>query len=284
MSSSLTSSHFDFWILLRFISGFHRSSPPILHVIVLSSSCDLTMTALTRQGCRQIIPQLRRSYHNKPGYGQSARFEPKTKIFHNTSTTTTGGPLGWYSRLLDSHPILTKSISSGIVGGSGDALSQYIEAKNDGRIFHWDYVRTGRFGILGLALVGPVMHYWYGSVMRWFPGNSAASVAKRVVVDQFCLSPLFLPTFLSGLWVLEGKDASRLFPTLQQQVPTAIVANWALWIPSQIVNFSFVPGKYQVLFSNFVGLIWNAYLSYTTHHHVDQGAEQPELEQEVKLI
>lgn len=232
------------------------------------------MTALTRQGCRHIVPQLSRRYHNKPGYGHSARFAPKTKTIPNPENSGSG-PLAWYSRSLDSHPIITKSLSSAIIGGSGDVLSQYIEAKNEKRPFEWNLIRTGRFGLLGLVLIGPVIHYWYGAIMRWFPGNSASTVAKRVMLDQFFFSPLFLPTFLSGLWILEGKEASTLVPNLKEQVPTAIVANWVLWIPSQIINFSFVPGKYQVLFSNFVGFIWNTYLSYTAHL-ADQGAEKVE--------
>jgi hypothetical protein len=29
--------------------------------------------------------------------------------------------------------------------------------------------------------------------------------------------------------------------------------------------FAYVPGKYQVLFSNSVGFVWNVYLSWRTH-------------------
>jgi hypothetical protein len=203
-----------------------------------------------------------RRYHDRPGYGHSARFVPKKKTNKTESGT---GPLAWYSRKLDTHPILTKSITSGIIGGSGDAMSQYIEAKKEDRPFEWDIIRSSRFGFLGVVLIGPVIHFWYGAVMKWFPGNSVSVVAKRVALDQLFFSPLFLPTFLSGLWLLEGKDRDKLFPMLQHTIPTAIVANWALWVPAQIYNFRFVPGKYQALFSNFVGFIWNVYLSYTAH-------------------
>jgi protein Mpv17 len=41
-----------------------------------------------------------------------------------------------------------------------------------------------------------------------------------------------------------------------------IQANFALWIPAQIVNFSLVPLNYQVLFGNVVALLWNVYLSW----------------------
>lgn len=206
---------------------------------------------------------------------QSAKPTTGTSAIRKLSSTKgAAGPLVWYSRKLDSHPILTKSISSGIVGGSGDILSQYIEARREGRPFHWDVVRTSRFGFLSLALVGPVMHHWFGALTRWFPGQSATVVAKRVLVDQLVCAPLFVTTFLSGLWVLEGNDVDKLLPTLQHQVPPTIVANWALWIPAQVINFRFVASKYQVLFSNGVGFVWNCYLSFTTHNDSNHQAEE----------
>ena len=203
---------------------------------------------------------LRKHYHGRPGYGHSDRFQRR-----KVKTSKRTGPLVWYSRKLDTHPILTKSLSSAIIGGSGDILSQYIVARNANRSLDWDYVRTSRFAFMGIVLIGPVIHVWYGAVMRWFPGNSFSSIVRRVAVDQLLFSPLFLPTFLSGLWLLEGKSPDQVISGLQHTVPTAIVANWALWVPAQAINFRFIPGKYQVLFSNFVGFIWNAYLSYTAH-------------------
>ena len=199
-------------------------------------------------------------YHGRPGYGHSNRLQRR-----KVKSTQRKGPLAWYSHKLDTHPILTKSLSSAIIGGSGDILSQYIAARNENRSMDWDYVRTSRFGIMGIVLIGPVIHVWYGAVMRWFPGSSATAVVKRVAVDQLLFSPIFLPTFLSGLWLLEGKTAEQILQALQHTVPTAIVANWALWVPAQAINFRFVPGKYQVLFSNIAGFIWNTYLSYTAH-------------------
>jgi FtsH-binding integral membrane protein len=51
---------------------------------------------------------------------------------------------------------------------------------------------------------------------------------------------------------------------LRASVPDIVVANWALWVPAQFVNFAVVPLKFQVLYSNVVALVWNVYLSYTT--------------------
>ena len=45
----------------------------------------------------------------------------------------------------------------------------------------------------------------------------------------------------------------------------AVVANWKLWVPAQLINFGLVPLHFQVLFANGVAVAWNTYLSWATH-------------------
>jgi uncharacterized protein YrrD len=52
---------------------------------------------------------------------------------------------------------------------------------------------------------------------------------------------------------------------IYNDLPNAIIVGWGMWIPSMAFMFTFVPGKYQVLFSNGVGLVWNTYLSWRTN-------------------
>jgi len=44
-------------------------------------------------------------------------------------------------------------------------------------------------------------------------------------------------------------------------VPT-YVADWVVWPPLQLVNFTFVPLRYQVLYVNMCNLLWNTFLSF----------------------
>ena len=60
--------------------------------------------------------------------------------------------------------------------------------------------------------------------------------------------------------MMEGR--SNIYQSLQTTGPSVIQANWALWIPAQLVNFGMVPLNYQVLFGNVVALLWNVYLSW----------------------
>jgi hypothetical protein len=99
--------------------------------------------------------------------------------------------------------------------------------------------------------------------MRLVPGKASVTrVTKRLVLDQFGFAPLFCPSFMALLWLLEGQDMTMIAPKLKEVAPDIIVANWFLWIPAMTINFSMIPLKFQVLFGNVVALVWNVYLSY----------------------
>ena len=45
---------------------------------------------------------------------------------------------------------------------------------------------------------------------------------------------------------------------------------------TQTINFRFVPTKYQVLYSNCVGFLWNIYLSYQSFRGSGKGSDEAE--------
>ena len=193
------------------------------------------------------------------------------------------GLLAWYSSKLDTHPLITKCLTSGAVAGTGDFLCQWIIDASEGATV-WDRARTGRFAFLGCAFVAPAIHFWYGALARRIPGTHATAIAKRVFMDQFVFTPFYLPLWLVSLWSLEelteepklkgadtndssapSADLKNAYPQrLVETLPDLMIANWSLWVPVMGLNFRFVPVKYQVLCSNLVALIWNMYLSFAT--------------------
>lgn len=196
--------------------------------------------------------------------------------------------------MLDTHPIATKVITSGLISGSGDLLCQYLSSTENNEIEDekqhnnsYDWRRTINFTILGGALVAPTVHVWYGYLMSSIPGSSITAIGKRLFMDQGLFAPLFLPTFVSCLTGLEHINVdsnddttlqsknnnsnndndliSHISNRLRNDVPDAIVVGWKIWIPSMTIMFAFIPGKFQVLYSNCIGFVWNAYLSWRTH-------------------
>jgi protein Mpv17 len=58
---------------------------------------------------------------------------------------------------------------------------------------------------------------------------------------------------------LEGTSAKE---KLDKTYWNALTSNWMVWPFVQVVNFSFVPLDYRVLFVNGLSIFWNCYLSY----------------------
>jgi hypothetical protein len=154
------------------------------------------------------------------------------------ATTTMGREsfrfVAWYSKKLDTHPLLTKGITSGMIAGTGDFICQYLidkrekeraltgegstsaaaaaavaaeRAENGSILWWWDAWRTARFGTLGALYVGPGCHYWYGALAARYPLVSTASttvvLAKRVGWDQYAFTPIFLVGWMTLLWTME---------------------------------------------------------------------------------
>jgi hypothetical protein len=247
-------------------------------------------------GSRMPTPSLRLS-HLRLASKRSASSGGGSSLSESPSILR--NPLQWYITKLDTHPITTKGITSGLISGSGDLLCQSIIAnkrkETTSTTHEFDWMRTLRFTILGSFLVAPTVHLWYGMLMRRIPGTGVSAIAKRLFCDQGLFAPLFTPTFIATLTVLEHLSSplgqnhnqeqqhdaqnnnddnsnqhnsdlyTHLTDRFKNDVPDAILVGWSMWVPSMAVMFAVVPVKFQVLYSNCVGFVWNAYLSWRTH-------------------
>mmetsp|Transcript_14736 Transcript_14736/g.15442 ORF Transcript_14736/g.15442 Transcript_14736/m.15442 type:complete len:185 (+) Transcript_14736:32-586(+) len=164
-----------------------------------------------------------------------------------------------YNYYLNKFPLLTKSITSGIIGGAGDIMAQKLTNDN------FDYKRFSTFVFLQVVLVGPTLHIWYSTVFKIVPGTGMINTIKRVALDQGCFAPLFVTTFMASNLFLTGKTFNEVKYKLKEDVVTTILTNNGVWIPAQLINLGLIPPQYQVLFANFVGLFWNTYLSAMTY-------------------
>jgi len=73
-------------------------------------------------------------------------------------------PLLKYNELLERRPLLTKSITTGVMYGAGDVIAQHVEhmSEEDKTKEDWfNYKRTAVFTMFGAMVGGPAFHYWY---------------------------------------------------------------------------------------------------------------------------
>ncbi|KAG0562419.1 hypothetical protein M758_9G146900 [Ceratodon purpureus] len=171
-----------------------------------------------------------------------------------------GAQGGWYARHLQTDPIKTKAITLGILNFVGDLVTQLFVEKS-GQV---DFRRLAAMTSLGLFIVGPILHYWYGFLNRVVKAPGTKGVLIRLSMDQFIFAPIFIAFTFAYLLLMEG-NAGKIQQKIQSDWKPTLFANWKLWIPFQFCNFMFVPPILQVLFSNVVGLVWNVYISYASH-------------------
>jgi hypothetical protein len=87
-------------------------------------------------------------------------------------------------------------------------------------------------------------------------GNDAATLVKKVLVDQFIASPLwFVPTYVIALrWIEQGGSWVQLRASLDREFwtrtcPTVLITNWIVWIPALVLVYSLPPALQFPLFS-----------------------------------
>lgn len=204
---------------------------------------------------------IRLSHHS---VARGGLLEMKRRAFSTEGGKGGPGIVAWYSTKLETHPLLTKGVTSGIISATGDMICQSLTYGDDDSQTTWDVGRTARFFVMGAFWVAPITHVWYNALStRIVSGpRTTLRVFQRLAVDQLAFAPVFAPSFMAGLWILEGRE--EIVQPLLKVAPSVIQANWMLWVPAQLANFALIPLKYQVLFGNVVALGWSVYLSFVS--------------------
>merc|ERR1712176_1180440 len=150
--------------------------------------------------------------------------------------------------------------------------------------FEVDLAQVSRFAFLNVVFVAPVLHNWYNIINRAIPGTSFPRVLQRTFADEFLFSPIYIPSFLGMLWKLEGKKNEDIWKMLKSECPSIIVTEWAMWVPTMIFTFRYVPVKFQVVVVNVVGVVWNTFLAYAANNADSAPTEKENDESKEKIL
>ncbi|KAH7138688.1 hypothetical protein B0J11DRAFT_515104 [Dendryphion nanum] len=166
--------------------------------------------------------------------------------------------LRWYQAKLKTAPLLTQAVTTAILFGTGDVLSQQAVEKVGPE--NHNFARTGRMAAYGGVIFGPAATKWYSFLAsRVNLSTTNRTIAARVAADQFIFAPTNMTFFLSSMAYMEGSSPAE---KLKKAWVPGMTNNFLLWPWVQAVNFRFVPLEHRVLVVNFVALGWNCYLSY----------------------
>ncbi|XP_017053040.1 mpv17-like protein isoform X2 [Drosophila ficusphila] len=102
------------------------------------------------------------------------------------------------------------------------------------------------------------MYKWLDRVL---PGTAKIVIVKKLVLDQFVLTPYLLTVFYAGMSIMEGSEDT--FLELREKFVPTFVRSCIFWLPAQALNFSLVAPRFRVIYMGVCGLIWVNILCWT---------------------
>ena len=82
-------------------------------------------------------------------------------------------------------------------------------AAADTRAYVYDYSRTLRMGLFGLAFYGPISGAWYAALDQWVLPDEpagAAAVAAKTTLDQLLWAPLLVTSLFAWDLACSGQS------------------------------------------------------------------------------
>mmetsp|Transcript_1734 Transcript_1734/g.2492 ORF Transcript_1734/g.2492 Transcript_1734/m.2492 type:complete len:267 (-) Transcript_1734:237-1037(-) len=182
-----------------------------------------------------------------------------------------------YNLALEQDPLVTKSVTAGVILGAADFVGQALERNQEsstGAVEEQgvDLARVARFAFFGFILQAPWNHFYYLLLDGALPPTEdpfTATTGIKVVIDQFVQAPIFTVLIFVFLGLLEGKTYASIQDQLNRDYKDTMVANWKLWVPATMVNIAFCPPILRVLFLNCVFFFWSIFLSLKLNNSED---------------
>jgi hypothetical protein len=195
----------------------------------------------------------------------------------------------WYLAQLDAFPLITKSVTSGVIGVVGDYAAQWLECRLGRRSanscnkntlsIHETYDARRGLAILvdGMLISGPIMHFGYNLFEQIVPIAQGRSLAAmiHVVADSIVLDSIFVGTAMVGTGLMEGyRFRKDIVPQLKRDYANTLKASWctsATLLPLEFVCFRFLPVTLRTLAMNLTDVIWGGVVSFMAHRSRRKG-------------
>lgn len=167
--------------------------------------------------------------------------------------------LRWYLRKLESHPFMTKSLTTSLIYMAADLTSQMITMQPSGS---YDLIRTARMASFGLIFLGPSQHLWFSYLSRILPKRDVLTTVKKIMMGQVLFGPFSNTVFYSYNAALQGENSEEILARLKRDLLPTLRNGLIYWPVCDFVTFKYVPVHLQPLMNSSCAYIWTIYLTY----------------------
>ncbi|XP_077285875.1 mpv17-like protein [Arctopsyche grandis] len=166
--------------------------------------------------------------------------------------------LGKFAKtMFQKHPLITNSFVYGVLYVGAEFSQQTLTRKvlvitNTPK--EYDFGTVGRYAVMGTTLYAPILFTWYRWLDKKYVGTTAKIIVKKLLLDQFVITPPLLVIFFVGMSIMEQKKnyfeecKNKLIPTFQ--------TSCMFWLPAQTLNFMLVPPAFRVIYVGSCAFVW----------------------------
>ncbi|KAJ6808421.1 putative PXMP2/4 family protein 4 [Iris pallida] len=177
----------------------------------------------------------------------------------SSSSTSRNGLVGWYLGMIETRPILTKSLTAGAIFATADISSQMITLNLSTSL---DFIRTLRMTGYGVMISGPSLHLWFNFMSRILPKRDILTTVKKMFLGQAVYGPIITVVFFSLNAALQGETSAEIFARLKRDFIPTIKSGLVYWPVCDFITFKFIPVRLQPLVSNSFSYLWTIYITY----------------------
>uniref|UniRef100_A0A034WKG4 Mpv17-like protein n=1 Tax=Bactrocera dorsalis TaxID=27457 RepID=A0A034WKG4_BACDO len=156
------------------------------------------------------------------------------------------------------HPFLANSAIYGSLYVAAEYSQQYLVKRvlpeTEAEKEDIDYATIGRYAVMGTTVFAPTLYTWYKWLDGTFPGTTKQIIVKKLVLDQFVLTPYLLTAFYTGMSLMER--AEDPFKELREKFLPTFTRSCIFWLPAQTLNFVMVAPRFRVIYMGVCGFIW----------------------------
>lgn len=221
------------------------------------------------------------------GRGRKKRFYVVPTI-RQTRKLFTRYPLAsnsiFYGSLFVAAEVLQQTWNKSLSTSTDSKISKNLEVKAPVR---YDSGSIKRYAFWGLFVIPPIYQQWY----KWLDAKfhlcekgplNLKILARKMVYDQFLLTPVIIVMFFVTMNALEGK--SDWFEECKHKFWKTFGADCCYWLPVQALNFTYVPSDLRVAFVAVATFVWMNVLCWFKSLPItkDQCNQQVETSHEAK--
>ncbi|XP_074565093.1 protein SYM1-like [Curcuma longa] len=177
----------------------------------------------------------------------------------SSSVPIRNGFLSWYLRMIEAHPLTTKSLTAAFIFGTADMSSQIITTAWTASL---DIVRILRMSGYGLLVLGPSLHFWFNFISKILPKQDIITILKKILLAQTTFGPLMTGVFFSMNAFLQGESGDEIFSRLKRDLIPTIKTGFLYWPLCDFITFKFAPVQLQPLACNSFSFLWTIYLTH----------------------